>query len=150
MLNLPEEHRRAIVAHGEKAYPREACGALLGKAAGNDKQVLATVEALNRFGDLDEFQEGAGESQDNRYVIPPEVVMKIEREARRLGLDVVGYYHSHPDHPARPSRYDQDHAWPWLSYVIVAVARGRAGDLNSFVLGDDRLVFAPEPVKMDP
>ena len=148
MLILSDAHRRAIVSHGEKAYPQEACGALLGKAAADEKRVLATVEAANRFGDVEEFREGAGESQANRYVIPPEAVAKIEREARAQGLDVIGFYHSHPDHPARPSRYDQEHAWPWLSYVIVAVAQGRAGDLNSFVLSDDRLVFAPEPVKM--
>ncbi len=147
MLRLPEVHRKAIAAHGERAYPQEACGALLGTAAGDDKRVLATLEAANRFGNVEEFQERTGESQANRYVIPPEAVARIEREARQRGLDVVGFYHSHPDHPARPSRYDQDHAWPWLSYVIVAVAQGRAAGMASFVLSDDRSVFAPEPLE---
>ena len=72
MLNLAGEHRRAIAAHGERAYPQEACGALLGTAAGEEKTVRATVEAANRFGDLAEFQGNAAESPANRYVIPPE------------------------------------------------------------------------------
>jgi len=144
VLRLSEAHRKAIAAHGEKAYPQEACGALLGTAKGEFKTVEATIEAANRFGDVEEFREKSGESQANRYVIPPEAIARIEREARERGLDVVGFYHSHPDHPARPSQYDQDHAWPWLSYVIVRVAAGRAEDLNSFVLSDDRAVFAAE------
>ena len=147
MLRLGDAHRRAIAAHGEKAYPREACGALLGTSRGEEKRVEALLEAANRFGDVDGFREGAGESRANRYVIPPGDVARIEAEARRRGLDVVGFYHSHPDHPARPSTYDQDHAWPWLSYVIVRVAQGKALDLNSFVLTDDRARMDPEEVR---
>jgi proteasome lid subunit RPN8/RPN11 len=63
-----------------------------------------------------------------------------------MGLDVIGWYHSHPDHEARPSEYDRAHAWPWLSYVIVRVAGGTDHDLRSFVLRDDRTAFDPEPV----
>ena len=147
MLRLAAEHRKAIAAHGEKAYPREACGALLGTARGQEKTVQALIEAPNRFGDVDEFRANVSESQANRYVIPPADVVRIEAEARRRGVDVVGFYHSHPDHPARPSRYDQDHAWPWLSYVIVRIAKGKAEDLNSFVLTDDRARMDPEEMR---
>ncbi len=150
LLVLSAEHEAAIRAHGEKTYPHEACGALLGKAQKNRKEVCATLAVANAFGergDLAEFAVSARESQANRYLIPPEEILRIEKEARRLGLDVIGFYHSHPDHPARPSAYDQEHAWPWLSYVIVRVAKGRSEDLASFVLSDDRSVFAPEEVK---
>lgn len=149
-LRLPEGHEKAIRAHGERAYPREGCGALLGSARGDMKTVEATIAAENAFGtreDIPGFSETARESQRNRYLIPPEEILRIEKEARRLGLDVIGFYHSHPDHPARPSVYDQDHAWPWLSYVIVRVAKGKAEDLGSFVLSDDRTVFAPEEIE---
>lgn len=149
-LILAEAHRAAIRAHGERAYPREACGALLGEARGNRKEVRATLEAANAFGeraDLAEFSANARESQRNRYLIPPEEILRIEKEARARGLDIIGFYHSHPDHPARPSLYDQEHAWPWLSYVIVRVAAGKAEELASFVLSDDRGAFAPETVR---
>ncbi len=150
MLELPEEHRSAIRAHGETGYPHEACGALLGTAKGDVKTVVATIAAANAFGersDIPGFETTARESQANRYLIPPEEILRIEKEARARGLDVIGFYHSHPDHPARPSAYDQEHAWPWLSYVIVRVAKGKAEDLGSFVLSDDRAVFAPEEIR---
>lgn len=150
MLELPEEHKTAIRIHGESGYPREACGALLGTAQGDVKTVVATLAVANAFGeraDLAEFAVNARETQANRYLIPPEEILRIEKEARKRGLDVIGFYHSHPDHPARPSIYDQEHAWPWLSYVIVRVAKGKAEDLASFVLSDDRAVFAPEGIR---
>lgn len=72
----------------------------------------------------------------------------MEKDARARRLDVLGYYHSHPDHPARPSEYDRNHAWPWYSYVIVSVKRGEPKDTTSWVLSDDRSRFDPEPMEV--
>ena len=74
------------------------------------------------------------ESERNRFLIDPLEQLRVEKDARARGLDVLGYYHSHPDHPARPSNYDREHAWPWYSYVIVSVQRGepRGFDLLGF------------------
>jgi proteasome lid subunit RPN8/RPN11 len=73
--------------------------------------------------------------------------LKVEKEARTRGLDVMGYYHSHPDHPAMPSNYDRDHAWPWYSYVIVSVQKGLAAEVNSWVLAEDRTRFEREEIE---
>lgn len=77
------------------------------------------------------------ESRDNRYLITPDEYRRADRHARNLGIGIIGYYHSHPDHPARPSGYDLDHScWPNESYIIVCVENGKGGDLNSFTKPD--------------
>ena len=86
------------------------------------------------------------DSARNRYLISPDAYWEGEKEARRRGLEIIGIYHSHPDHQARPSDYDLEHALPWLSYIIVAVKNGQAQDLNSFVLSDEHTRLAPEPL----
>jgi proteasome lid subunit RPN8/RPN11 len=88
------------------------------------------------------------ETERNRFLIHPLEQLRVEKDARARGLDVLGYYHSHPDHPARPSNYDREHAWPWYSYVIISVERGSPRDLTSWVLAEDRSAFAPEHVEM--
>jgi len=77
------------------------------------------------------------DSRHNRYLISPETVLAAQKEARALGLDIVGYYHSHPDHPARPSDFDRENAWPWVSYLIVSVERRRVVDTRSWRLTED-------------
>jgi len=86
------------------------------------------------------------ESERNRFLIDPAEVRRVERESRARGLDIVGFYHSHPDHPARPSDYDRDHALPWYSYVIIAVEAGEAGPIASWTLREDRSSFEEEAV----
>lgn len=86
------------------------------------------------------------ESERNRFLIDPKDLVKVEKEARDRGLDVVGFYHSHPDHPARPSDYDRDHAFPWYSYVIITVEAGKPGPYTSWVLRDDRSQFEKEEI----
>jgi len=88
------------------------------------------------------------ESERNRFLIDPLEQLRVEKDARARGLDVLGYYHSHPDHPARPSEYDRDHAWPWYSYIIVSVERGEPKDMTSWVLSDDRARFDSEQIEM--
>jgi proteasome lid subunit RPN8/RPN11 len=84
------------------------------------------------------------DSRRNRYLISPRELLAADRDAQKRGLDILGIYHSHPDHPARPSEYDREHALPWYSYIIVSVNRGVAGDLASWNLRDDRSAFDRE------
>jgi proteasome lid subunit RPN8/RPN11 len=128
--------REAVRAHGEETYPQECCGFLLGTGAGNRKQVVRVVRAANERPD----------SAENRYLISPEAYLRVEHEAARAGLDIVGFYHSHPEAPARPSEFDRAHALPWCSYVIVSVRGGKARELASWVLSEDYTRFLPEPI----
>ncbi len=127
----------AIERHAAADYPEECCGILLGKAQGARVGVTRVVAVGNE----------RSESRHNRFVIGPDAVLAAQRAARGEGLDVVGYYHSHPDHPARPSEFDREHAWPGLSYLIVAVAGGRPEEVRSWRLADDRSGFEEEPIE---
>lgn len=115
----------AIRAHGEETYPHECCGALLGRPTAEGWRIEASVKAGNIRTD----------SAHNRYQIAPAELVKIEREARKMGLTIVGFYHSHPDHPAQWSPTDIAEAhWLGCSYVITAVEKGKATVTNSFLL----------------
>ncbi len=137
-LVLERRHLEAIRRHAEADYPREACGLLGGTAEGDRKVVVQLVPVANARTD----------ASRNRYLIDPDAFRRAVARLERDGLDVIGVYHSHPDHPARPSEFDREYAWPWLSYVIVEVRSGRAGAQHSWVLADDRRSFAEEPVTM--
>jgi proteasome lid subunit RPN8/RPN11 len=142
-LRLPGALADEIRRHGEAAYPAECCGALIGRmesmpgdgGAGQDdvKDVLRLWPAVNRRTD-----------DPHRYLIAPDDLRRLEREVREAGQEILGYYHSHPDHPARPSAFDAEHAWPWYSYLIVRIERGRAAELASWVLDDERAQMHPE------
>ena len=140
-----------IRAHGAETYPHECCGALLGRDAGEvagsdleryplaaEREILALFPLVNRRDD----------SPRNRFSVTSEDVLAAEKEARERGLEVVGWYHSHPDHPARPSEYDRDHAWPWYSYIIVSVQNGAPQEMTSWRLNDDRQEFSPEGIEI--
>ena len=88
--------------------------------------------------------------QYHRFLITAEDMMQAELEARRLGLEIVGFYHSHPDHPAKPSDYDRDHALPFYSYIILRVAEGRPELMTSWRLRISREAFDPEPFEIEP
>lgn len=128
--SLVDELRRT----GERAYPAECCGVLAGHP-GEVKEVVKLVPVTNRRTD-----------DPHRYLIAPDDLRRIEAELRASGLEVLGCYHSHPDHPAAPSAFDIDQAWPWYSYIIVRVDRARAAELTSWVLDDDRSAMNPESV----
>jgi len=125
VLNLPKAVFEAMRAHGEETYPHECCGVLLGKSGSEGWRVESAVRAGNTRTD----------SAHNRYHIAPVELVKIQREASRLGLDIAGFYHSHPDHPAQwsPTDFAEAH-WIGCSYVITAVANGKAQITNSFLL----------------
>lgn len=138
-LKLTTDIYSKITAHLQAAYPNEGAGILLGSADGNGK----TVQAVKPFGNNFE----AGE-QFHRYLITAEDMLTGEIEAERLGLDVVGIFHSHPDHPAIASEYDREYALPWYSYLIVSVQKGTATDKKSWLLTDDRTKFNEEAVEI--
>ncbi|MAE69260.1 MAG: hypothetical protein CME06_02195 [Gemmatimonadetes bacterium] len=134
MIRLTEKHRREIERHGEEVFPNECCGFLVGDAASGLRSVREVWPATN----------GRGDSPKNRYIVPPLEVVRAELECRRRGLDVVGYYHSHPNAPARPSSFDREHAWADYSYVIVSVAKGKAESMASWVVSDPDGPFVEE------
>jgi len=135
-LFLSEEIFKGIREHGAEDYPNETCGAMLGVDGEGEREVRALFPLVNRRDD----------SPRNRFSVTAEDVRGAERAAVQQGLELIGWYHSHPDHPARPSEFDREHAWPWYSYVIVSVAAGQPQDLTSWRLADDRSHFLPEEV----
>ena len=118
---------QAIRRHGEEAYPHECCGALVGR-----HDSAAAVVALHNTTE---------EGPRRRFLVRPSDYRLAEQRAGELGAELLGFYHSHPDHPARPSQYDLDHAWPNFAYVIVSVAAGAAADMTVWWLKDDRTTF---------
>src|SRR5689334_7223783 len=137
VLSISKELVEGIRAHGAETYPHECCGALLGRDL-EPREIVALFPLINRRDD----------SPRNRFSVSAQDVVDAEKSARAQGLDVVGWYHSHPDHPARPSQYDRDHAWPWYSYIIVSVQDGAPQDMTSWRLNDDRNQFSPEGIEI--
>jgi proteasome lid subunit RPN8/RPN11 len=137
---LAEEIRR----HGAETYPHECCGALLGRdGAGEDgesrgREIVELLRLTNQRED----------SPQNRFSVAPREVIAADRAAQLRGLEVVGWYHSHPDHPARPSEYDREHAWPWYSYVIVRVENGEAREMTSWRLKENRKEYEEEKIEV--
>src|SRR5215210_6575654 len=112
MISLSEEHIREIEEHGEQDYPHECCGLLIGRFEANGKKVVVETYPLQNAREE--------EARHNRTLILPKDLLRVERYAREKKMDVVGYYHSHPEDRAIPSQYDLDHALPVWSYVIVS------------------------------
>jgi len=138
MLYLTEEHVKQIESHGERTFPHECGGMLIGHFADEGQKQI--VELLP----MENASEAA--TRHNRVLILPKDVLRAERYAREKKLDVIGYYHSHPDHPAIPSQFDLDHALPVWSYVIVSVEKGKAVDLRSWQMENDRSEFNEEEI----
>ena len=138
MITIAEEQLREIRTHGISDYPYECCGLLLGRFESSRKVVTETYPISNAR------EESA---KRNRFLITPEELMKGERYARQHDLEVVGFYHSHPDSPAVPSQYDLEHAWPTYSYIIVSTSADRANDLFSWEQEPDRSRFNQEEMQ---
>jgi proteasome lid subunit RPN8/RPN11 len=129
-LQLNSQVDAAIRAHGQETYPNECCGALMGRDG-----VVSETLALPNMTD---------EGPRRRFRVTPDDYRAAEKRAGEAGAELLGFYHSHPDHPARPSQYDLDHAWPFFSYVIVSVREGVSGDMTSWRLREDRSAFDEE------
>ncbi len=137
MLEIANETLNLILSHGENAYPEEGAGFLLGSADGENRQVIAILGLSNAREDT---------ARHNRYLLTPQDYLRGEQEGERLGLDVLGVFHSHPDHPNRPSEYDREWAMPWFSYLITSVQAGRAGESRAWRLAEDRAEFVEEMI----
>jgi len=139
MINIKKLHIDDIKRYAETEYPYECCGILLGKVETNKSK---TVEQILPISNAQEDKH-----KHNRFLITPEEMMRAELLARKNKIDVLGFYHSHPEHLAVPSDYDLDHAWPMYSYIIVSVIRGTAENFTSWELQQDRLKFSSESIK---
>ncbi len=137
VANLAPGLVEAIARHGEETYPDECCGFLVGTASDEERHVTRIERATNEY---------AGERR-RRFVIRAEELQRIEEGLEGTSLFVLGFYHSHPDHPARPSAFDQDHAWPWYVYLVQNVERGRAGEIGAFELQAEAREFRAIPLR---
>ena len=140
MLKLSKQIENEIRQAGADAYPNECCGIMFGSEDGDDHVVKSLRPIVNA--------RESGE-QYHRFLITAEEMMQAELEARRLGLEIVGFYHSHPDHPAKPSDYDRDHALPFYSYIILRVAEGRSEQMTSWRLQLSREAFDSESFEVE-
>ena len=136
ILRLSEDLTERIRAHATQSYPYESCGALLGAEDDQGREVRDLVALENQRQD----------SPRNRFLVRPEDVIRVDKVARERGLDLLGWYHSHPDAPARPSEFDREHAWPWYSYVILSVEASQPRRMASWRLLDDRSRFEAEEI----
>ncbi len=138
-VELSGSQVRAIRAHARATYPDECCGFLVvraGEPDGAPRRVLAVERARNEFD---------GERR-RRFVIRPEELLEVEGRLAGQERAVGGFYHSHPDHPAVPSEFDREHAWPWYSYLVLGITEKAAGPLGAFELDPDSGVFVPIPL----
>ena len=140
LLTISPAQLTDICNHGERDYPYECCGLLIGNFEANgEKKVVETYPISNAR------EESA---KRNRFLILPEELIRGEKHARSRNLDVIGFYHSHPESPAVPSQYDLEHAWPTYSYIIVSVMNRKAGDLFSWEQEPDRSKFEREEIEV--
>ena len=137
-MKISRSDAEGILAHARAGYPHEVCGVLLGSASHDEVRVARTVPVTNQ-----EMERPAV-----RYQIAPEELIAVQRSARADGQDIVGYYHSHPDHPAQASRFDAERAWSGYVYLIVSVANGEAVDANAFTAEKDGGPFHPEALEV--
>jgi proteasome lid subunit RPN8/RPN11 len=138
MIEVTEEQLAGIRQHGERDYPFECCGLILGRFEGEGRKIVTETYSISNA-----REEAA---KRNRFLIRPEELMRGEKYAREKGLEVVGFYHSHPDERAVPSKYDLEHAWPTYSYIVVSVEKGQAADLRSWEMEADRSRFNEEGI----
>ena len=134
-VTLPGSLLAEMKGHAREAYPDECCGFLIGEAPereGNDRRAIDALERGRN--DFD------GE-RHRRFLIRPEELRELERRVEGSGRAVVGFYHSHPDHPARPSQFDQDHAWPWYSYIVLSVTATDVVAAGAFELEPESATF---------
>lgn len=143
MLRIASSLLASLRRHGEETYPHECCGILLGERTDDAKVVRAVIPCGNSRTD----------SPQNRYGIDSRELIRVQREARECGLEIIGFYHSHPDYPARWSTTDLEEAyWPGCSYVITSVQQGKAADTNSFRLvveGEKRKRLEDEQLRVE-
>ena len=136
-LQIPKDVLEQIQAHGEAAYPEEGAGLLFGREKEGVRKVADIFPLTNSRED---------EARHNRYLITPQDMLRGEQESSRRNLDVLGVFHSHPDHPAQPSEFDREWGMPFFSYVITSVKDGKADESRSWRRRNDRESFEEEEI----
>ncbi|WP_353930300.1 M67 family metallopeptidase [Okeanomitos corallinicola TIOX110] len=142
-LKLKTNHLEIIKNHAQNTYPEECCGLILGVLNQESKTVVEIIPTENAWNTEAATFTEEKHSKNRRYAIAPQVILATQKAARDRNLNIIGIFHSHPDHPATPSEWDRIYAWPEYSYIIVAVENGKASELNSFLL-DENHQFQPE------
>jgi proteasome lid subunit RPN8/RPN11 len=130
-ISVPEPAFDVMCTDARRGYPEEVCGILIGQVDGSERTIERVIPVENARQD----------ERARRYVIDADVLRRVEGEATDNGLDVIGFYHSHPDHPAVPSTFDREHSWPWYTYIILSVRSGAVVDTRAWQLSDDRSRF---------
>ncbi len=136
-VKLRSSAETEIRTHAERTFPEECCGILLGT---DFPRTVHSIISIDNTKD---------ENRKRRYLIDPKALLTAERDAARLGVDVVGIYHSHPNHPSKASEFDREHAMPHWSYVIISCMEGKSTSMQSWRLRDDRSVFDEEELSID-
>ena len=135
MIVISAEQRKIICNHAESVYPEECCGILLGKIVGISKTIVEVIPTINAWNKAESDE--LDRSKNNRYSIDPQDIFMAQKRERELDLDIIGFFHSHPDYAAIPSTCDRSQAWEVYSYPIVSVINGKVSEIKSWVLDDD-------------
>lgn len=138
MLILGATHVHAIKEHARETYPEECCGFLIGPAS-EPRRIAGTRRAKNV----------APTDRERRYVIDPMELLATSKTLRGTSDEILGFYHSHPDHPAVPSEHDRGRAWPWWSYLILSIVRRTPADLRAWLLDDETGAFRPDELRLE-
>ena len=139
MVRIARDVVRQIEKHGERTYPEECCGIMLG-SIDEDNQIVGEVVELDNEQD---------ENRRRRFFVTPKQYLHAERIAAERRSTLLGFYHSHPDHPAIPSEFDRDHALPWFIYVVLSVSQAKSGDLTAWLLHKTRERFDMKEVMIE-
>jgi proteasome lid subunit RPN8/RPN11 len=140
MIRLSKNNVDKIELHAEQTYPEECCGMMLGFS----KNGTHFIEEIIK---IDNSQD---ENRRRRFFITPEQYRRAEQLAREWKMELLGFYHSHPDHPAAPSVFDTDHALPWFTYIIVSVKQGKAAAMTTWLLNEERTRFSERIILVEP
>ncbi len=147
-LNLSSTQLQIIYGWAESIYPEECCGILLGKIESDLKNVVEVIPTINEWDSANlQTAEESHHNNHSRYTIPPQEIFLAQKRNHNLGLEIIGFFHSHPDCPAIPSECDRSQAWEIYSYPIVSVIQGRAIEIKSWIL-DDHRVFRSEKIQI--
>jgi proteasome lid subunit RPN8/RPN11 len=140
MIRLSEKIVDEIEFHAEQTYPEECCGMMLGFSDKNIHRIESVIPIDNSQGD----------NRKRRFLITPDQYRHAEKLADKGKMELLGFYHSHPDHPAAPSVFDTDHALPWFSYIIVSVEKGKAAAMTAWLLNEERTQFVERMIMVEP
>lgn len=153
VLALTQQHISEMSAHAEQVYPEECCGLMLGEldSVSASKRLVELVPVVNHWSSEDVSAEYAGIdlTKNRRYTIDPRDMLRSQKAAREKGLNIIGVYHSHPDHVAEPSECDRAQAWPEYAYTILSVQQGKTADVRNWSLDSDHQ-FQPEAIEVSP